>query len=99
MFGPIPRWAENKWYVDEFYDATIRRPLLAVSTWVFAAFDRLVIDGLIVNGFGYMPRIVGSLIRPTQSGRLHAYASGMAVGVVVLMLIVVLILVRTGGLS
>ncbi len=99
MFGPIPRWAENKWYVDEFYDATIRRPLLAVSTWVFAAFDRLVIDGLIVNGFGYMPRIVGSLIRPTQSGRLHAYATGMAVGLVVLMLVVVLILVRTGGLS
>ncbi|MEQ8769363.1 MAG: NADH-quinone oxidoreductase subunit L [Phycisphaerales bacterium] len=98
-FGPIPRWAENKWYVDEFYDSTIRKPLLAVSTWVFAAFDRLVIDGLIVNGFGYLPRIAGSLIRPTQSGRLHAYASGMAVGVLVLMLIVVLVLVRTGGLS
>ncbi len=99
MFGPIPRWAENKWYVDEFYDSTIRRPLLAVSTWVFAAFDRLIIDGLIVNGFGYLPRIAGSLIRPTQSGRLHGYASGMAIGVFVLMLVLVLVLVRTGGLS
>src|SRR5690606_13603807 len=31
MLGPIPRWAQNKWYVDEFYNAVVRLPLLAIS--------------------------------------------------------------------
>ncbi len=95
LFGPIPRWAENKWYVDEFYHAVFRMPLVIVSHlshW----FDKLIVDGL-VNLFGLMPRLLGSLIRPSQSGLLQGYAAGMVGGVVVLLLVVLIVVARMGG--
>ncbi len=94
LFGPIPRWAENKWYVDEFYNATIRVPL-RVASHLFHWFDKLVIDGL-VNFAGLSPRIGGWLVRPSQSGVLQGYAAGMVGGVAVL-LVVILLVVRFGG--
>ena len=95
LFGPIPRWAEHKWYVDEFYHAVFRVPLLVVSHlshW----FDKLVIDGL-VNLFGVLPRVLGGLIRPSQSGVLQGYAAGMIGGTAVLLLVVLVIAARMGG--
>ncbi len=84
--GMLARGARGKWFIDEIYDAVIRKPL-----WVFANvlywLDQLLIDGL-VNLFGWVPRAMGSLIRPTQNGQLHGYAAGMAGGLVVLMVVV-----------
>ncbi len=85
--GPLPRWAQNKWYVDEFYEATIRLPL-----WVFAnifhAIDKLLIDGLLVDGSASLPKLFARTIRPVQSGVLHGYAVGMAAGLGVILLLV-----------
>ena len=95
FFGPIPGWAERKWYVDEFYHAVFRMPLVVVSHlshW----FDKLVIDGL-VNLFGVLPRVLGGLIRPSQSGALQGYAAGMVGGAAVLLLAVLVIAARMGG--
>jgi NADH-quinone oxidoreductase subunit L len=86
--GPVPRWAQNKWYVDELYDFIIRIPLWVLSN-IFYFIDKLFVDGL-VNLFGFLPRGIGSLLRPAQSGRLHGYAAAMAGGVAVLLLIVLL---------
>ena len=86
MFGPVPRWAENKWYVDEFYNIIFRIPLLVFSH-LFHAIDRVIVDGL-VNLFGYLPRQLGKWARPGQSGILHGYALGMAGGFAVLLLVV-----------
>ncbi len=88
-FGPIPRWAENKWYVDEFYHALFRAPLWVLSH-VFHAIDRLLVDGL-VNLFGATPRFLGRLAQPGQSGVLHGYALSMAGGVAVILLIVMVV--------
>lgn len=95
LFGPIPRWAEHKWYVDEFYHAVFRMPLVIISHlshW----FDKLVIDGL-VNLFGLMPRLLGALIRPSQSGALQGYAASMVGGTAVLLLVVLIVVVRLAG--
>ncbi len=43
-------FAFNKYYIDEFYDRVIIRPVLALGG-LLATFDRVVIDG-IVNGAG-----------------------------------------------
>jgi NADH-quinone oxidoreductase subunit L len=88
-FGPIPKWAENKWYVDELYHAIIVKPLLVFSH-VFHAFDKLVIDGL-VDLLGALPRWLGSLLRPSQSGGLHGYATGMVAGTAVLVALLVIV--------
>jgi NADH-quinone oxidoreductase subunit L len=92
--GPIPRWAQNKWYVDEFYDWLIVTPLRVTST-LFYYFDMLIVDGL-VNLVGWLPRLVGSALRPSQSGQLHGYAVSMAGGIGFLILIV-LIVTRAAG--
>jgi NADH-quinone oxidoreductase subunit L len=85
--GPLPRWAQNKWYVDEFYEATVRLPL-----WVFAnifhAIDKLLIDGLLVDGIASLPRTFARAIRPVQSGVLHGYALSMAAGLGIILLVV-----------
>ncbi|MEX2080835.1 MAG: hypothetical protein WEC33_04400, partial [Dehalococcoidia bacterium] len=88
MLGPIATAARNKWYVDEIYDFLIVKPLWVISH-VFHLFDKLLVDGL-VNLFGWLPRLVGGSLRPTQSGVLHGYATGMVGGIAVLLLIVLL---------
>ena len=94
LFGPIPRWAEDKWYVDELYIALFQRPL-RVFAHLFHLFDKFVIDG-IVDGAAKLPRAIASALRPSQSGQLHGYAAGMAGGVVVLLIVVLVVI---GGAS
>jgi NADH-quinone oxidoreductase subunit L len=84
--GPIATWAQHKWYVDEFYNFLIVRPLWVISH-VFYFFDQFVIDNL-VDLFGWLPRKAGDVIRPSQSGELHGYAIGMAGGIAVLIIII-----------
>jgi NADH-quinone oxidoreductase subunit L len=89
MLGPIPKWAQNKWYVDEFYHFLFVRPLWVLSH-IFHLIDRMLVDGL-VNLAGILPRALGATIRPSQSGQLHGYAVAMAGGIGVLLLIVLLV--------
>jgi len=96
LFGPIPKWAEHKWYVDEIYWAVIVTPL-RIFSHVLHWFDKLVIDG-IVNLFGILPRVGAWIVRPSQSGVLQGYAVSMAGGVAILLL-VVFVLIAQGGLS
>ena len=90
---PIPKWARGKWYVDEAYDAIIVKPLRALSH-TFHIFDRLVIDGL-VNLVGFLPRMIANALRPLQSGLMHGYAAGMAVGLAVIGVAVWLLITAT----
>ncbi len=84
--GPIPRWAQRKWYVDEMYEWLVRRPLW-VASHLFHYVDQLLVDGL-VNLSGWLPRGMARVIRPSQGGVLHAYALGMAGGIGMLIFIV-----------
>jgi len=86
VFGKVAVWAQNKWYVDELYEAIIRKPLW-VLTNIFHLIDQFIVDG-IVDVLGRLPRSIGQALRPSQSGELHGYAVGMAGGIVVLLLIV-----------
>jgi NADH-quinone oxidoreductase subunit L len=88
-FGPLPRWAERKWYVDELYHFLFRLPLWVLSH-VLHQIDRLLVDGL-VNGFGLLPRLLGRAAQPGQSGVLHGYALSMAGGVAGIVFIVLLV--------
>ena len=88
--GSIATWAQGKWYVDELYDFLIRKPLWVLGS-IFALVDKLLVDGL-VDLFGWVPRLIGSAVRPSQSGVLHGYALGMAGGIGVILLIVWIVL-------
>ena len=93
--GPLPRLAENKWYVDEIYLAIFVTPLRIISH-VFHWVDKLLIDGL-VNVFGFLPRVFAWIIRPSQSGVLQGYAVSMAGGLAVILFVVLVIVVRGGA--
>ncbi|MFO7652680.1 MAG: NADH-quinone oxidoreductase subunit L [Candidatus Krumholzibacteriia bacterium] len=53
---PVYTVLQGQYFFDEFYAATVYRATLWVA-WLTAAFDRVVIDG-IVNGSGYLTRVV-----------------------------------------
>ncbi len=97
MLGPIPTWAQNKWYVDEFYNMVIRVPLLVVSH-IFHLIDKTLVDGAVTVA-GSLPKTLAKAIRPTQSGVLQGYAGGMAVGLVLLLFVVWIVVIRAGGVG
>ena len=72
----------NKWYIDEIYNAIIVTPL-RILAYICYLFDRLIIDGL-VGAISMVPKGVADTVRPTQSGFLHGYARWMAFGVLVI---------------
>jgi NADH-quinone oxidoreductase subunit L len=75
----------NKWYVDEFYNAIIVRPLdLLAQLLVFI--EKNIIDG-IVNGVGRLVQYGSRQLRLLQSGQVGGYVLLMVVGILVLFLV------------
>ncbi len=85
-FGVVVEVLYNKYYVDEFYDAVIVKPLRMLGHGFFL-FDQFVINGLVIT-VGYLPRLVGWSVQPTQSGKMQGYGLGMVLGVAVAALLV-----------
>ena len=75
----------NKYYVDEFYDAAIVRPIVAVSKeGLWRGFDVRVIDAA-VNGAGTIVGASAWTLRRLQTGSVRTYASSLFVGVVLIL--------------
>ncbi len=72
----------HKFYLDEIYSLTIVWPLRIVA-YLCYFLDRFLVDGL-VNFCGWIPRLVGSMLRPLQTGLVQFYALAMALGTLVL---------------
>ena len=80
-FAGIHKAIYNKYWVDEFYGATIVRPIVNGSIFLWKIVDVLIIDG-IANG---LARIVGDMsetFRRMQAGYLRGYLTAFLIGVV-----------------
>ncbi len=86
----LVRLLAGKYHVDEIYDAMIVRPLRIAADLFYVA-DRLIIDGLVAL-VSFIPRVVGLAVQPAQRGVLQGYGLGMAAGIALLVLLVVLAL-------
>jgi NADH-quinone oxidoreductase subunit L len=76
----MPRLLENKYYVDEVYNATLVNPIKAGSReGLWKLFDVGVIDG-IVNGLGRAVAELGRLVRYLQVGFVRSYAAIILLG-------------------
>ena len=75
----------NKFYLDEIYDAIIRKPLDAFSTFFYRIIDKKLIDGL-VNGLGWTANEGSKGLRLLQSGNVGFYIFMMVFGIVALLL-------------
>ncbi len=76
----MPRLLENKYYVDEVYDAALINPIKVGSReGLWKIFDVGVIDG-IVNGLGRAVRELGRVVRYLQVGFVRSYAAIILLG-------------------
>ncbi|MHC4601326.1 MAG: hypothetical protein ACYS47_20210, partial [Planctomycetota bacterium] len=64
----------NKYWVDEVYEALFVKPIYygAIILWLLA--DMVVIDGLGVNGLGYLAKRIAATLRRLQTGLVNLYA-------------------------
>ncbi|HXR39770.1 MAG TPA: NADH-quinone oxidoreductase subunit L, partial [Terracidiphilus sp.] len=78
----------NKYYVDEFYGATIVKPLMVTSTY----FLGWVVDKAIIGGtawlLGGIATFCGALLQRWQSGNIRSYAAWLAAGAAAVLLFV-----------
>jgi NADH-quinone oxidoreductase subunit L len=72
---------ENKWYVDELYDAVVVNPIMKFSGFLDRIIERKGIDGG-VNGVGKMVRWGADRMRLLQNGQVGAYLFAMVIGIV-----------------
>jgi NADH-quinone oxidoreductase subunit L len=82
-FGKI---LQNKWYVDELYQAVITNPLRSVSGFFDKIVEKKGIDGL-VNGVGRAVGYSSRQIRLIQNGQVGVYVLLMVIGMLVLFII------------
>jgi len=78
------RVLENKWYVDEIYDALIVRPVVQGSKALWRFVDVRIIDGA-VNGVAYLLRGLGWAGARLQTGQINAYAFAVVIGMLILL--------------
>ncbi|MBD3401359.1 NADH-quinone oxidoreductase subunit L [candidate division GN15 bacterium] len=73
----------NKYYVDEFYGATVVRPIVNGSLFLWKFVDVVIIDGTI-NGLAVISRDISEVLRYVQGGKVRNYATVFVAGVIVL---------------
>ncbi len=86
LFAGVMRIVSDQYYVDEFYELTIVRPIRVFSDVVLFRFvDVRMIDGLLVNGPAETVALLArGVIRRLQTGVAQSYALAMTIGVVAL---------------
>jgi NADH-quinone oxidoreductase subunit L len=79
----------NKYYVDEFYGATMVKPLLIFSTY----FLDWVVDKALLGGtawlLGGIATFAGALLQRWQSGNIRSYAAWLAAGAAAVLIFIV----------
>lgn len=70
---------ENKYYIDEIYDAAIVKPLKRISAFSGDFVDKYIVDGT-VNSLGRGIKMVGSSLKVIQTGDIQTYGLMMLAG-------------------
>jgi NADH-quinone oxidoreductase subunit L len=78
----------NKYYVDEFYNLAIVKPILALSKYLL----EWVVDVAILGGIAWLmagiAMLGGAIVQRWQSGNVRSYAAWLALGAAVLLVFV-----------
>ena len=72
-FPAVQRTLENKYWVDELYDAAIIRPLAWLARMLWKVVDTLIIDGSLHVG-AFVTELTGDLGRFSTTGNVRNYA-------------------------
>jgi NADH-quinone oxidoreductase subunit L len=86
-YADLYRILTHKYYVDEFYNWLIVRPLCVISEkFLWRVVDVGAIDNTLVNGTGESTAEVGDILRRIQSGNISSYATWVLLGAVLWLL-------------
>jgi hypothetical protein len=83
-FPGFVRLVQDKFRIDELYDALVVRPVKAISRGLFVFVDRIIVDKFLVEGIGKVVDWVSRIARVFQMGDGQRYMAVFAVGVAVL---------------
>ena len=83
----LGRLLQNKWYVDELYDAVVVKPLLALGQVLGTVVEKSGIDKL-VNGVGKGIQYSSRQLRLLQSGNVGGYVLMMVIGIILIIRLV-----------
>ncbi|HXU00012.1 MAG TPA: PKD domain-containing protein, partial [Polyangia bacterium] len=84
QFPGFLRLVQDKFRVDELYDAVIIRPLKAFARGIFTFVDRIIVDKILVEGTGVIVDVFARIARTVQGGDGQRYMAVFAVGVALL---------------
>ena len=84
-FAGVKSLLEHKYWVDEFYDATIVRPFGGLARWFWKFWDVVIVDGT-VNAVGYVLEGTSAVLRLFQTGFVGTYALFLVLGVAAFLL-------------
>ena len=82
--GFIPRLLANKYYVDEFYNAIIVKPLNGLASFSYKFLELKGVDA-IVNGVGKFVVFISGQARKLQTGNTGFYIFAMVIGILVIL--------------
>jgi NADH-quinone oxidoreductase subunit L len=77
---------ENKWYVDELYEAIIVKPIQTFAAFLNNVAEKKGIDGF-VNGVGRAVNYGSRQVRLLQSGHVGNYVLLMVIGILILFIV------------
>jgi len=83
--GGFYKLLEDKYRIDELYNAVVVRPLAWISEQLWRVIDEMIIDGL-VNFSALVVRVGGEVVRIFQTGYVQTYAFFMVLGLVAILL-------------
>lgn len=72
----------NKYWVDELYYLLIIRPIYHGSMFLWKIVDAIIIDGIGVNGTGWVVKQGSAMAREAHNGYLQTYGAFMLMGLV-----------------
>ena len=85
VLRPLIVVLENKYYLDWINENILARGARLLGTGLWKGGDRMLIDGLLVNGSWKLIGWISGRVRQLQSGYLYHYALAMILGIFVLM--------------
>jgi NADH-quinone oxidoreductase subunit L len=75
---------QDKFRIDEVYDALIIRPIRSFARGIYRFVDRIVVDKILVEGTGALVDVFARIARAVQGGDGQRYMAVFAVGVALL---------------
>jgi NADH-quinone oxidoreductase subunit L len=89
LLKPVHTLLDNKYYMDKFNEVVFAGGARGLGQLLWQVGDRILIDGLLVNGSARLVGMVSGLVRFAQSGFIYHYAFAMILGVLAMVIMFV----------